>query len=273
MLKLWKRLPKGTKTKLANSWYELLSRVDTGDDITFMNHGWAPVSGDPETIDLPDHLEKHRYEIQHYHNLAAMVPWEGKEAIEVSSGRGGGAAYVFDTFKPRSMIGVDLAPASVEFSNATYADRDGLSFEIGDAQDLPLGDACCDIVINVESSFNYPEQNRFFAEVARVLRPGGHFLFADYRGVKGAGHLRSRLDALAFETIHTEDLSANISRALELSDTEKSEKLKRQIPTPLRGLVATFVFSGAAARAEIEKFRSGEKVYILAVLRKPGGDA
>ena len=273
MLKLWKRLPKGTKTKLANSWYELLSRFDTGDDITFMNHGWAPVSGDPRTIDLPDHLEKHRYAIQHYHNLAATVSWEGKDAIEVSSGRGGGTAYIFDTFRPRSMIGVDLAPASVEFSNTAFVGRDGLTFEVGDAHDLPFAEACCDIVINVESSFNYPEQNQFFAEVARILRPDGHFLFADYRGIKGGGHLRKRLDAMAFETVHLEEISENIVRALELNDPLKSEMLKRRVPAPLRGLVESFSFTGKAAAEEIEKFRSGEKTYIFAVLRKPHGRA
>jgi SAM-dependent methyltransferase len=37
-------------------------------------------------------------------------------------------------------------------------------------------------VINVEASHAYPRLPRFLAEVARVLRPGGHFLYADFRG-------------------------------------------------------------------------------------------
>jgi SAM-dependent methyltransferase len=38
-----------------------------------------------------------------------------------------------------------------------------------------------DAVINVEASHCYPSLPRFLAEVARVLRPGGHFLYADVR--------------------------------------------------------------------------------------------
>ncbi len=269
MLKLWKKLPKGIKRKFANSWYELISRIDSGDDLAFMNHGFAPVEGKPEILDLAPKLEKHRYPIQHYHNLAATVEWTGKEAIEVSSGRGGGTSYVFDTFKPKSMIGIDLARTAVDYCNQTFQDRTGLSFKVGDAQNLPLEDACCDIMMNVESSLNYPDQDRFLAEVDRVLRPGGYFLLADYRSAKGMVSLRRRLEGLAYEVIRLEDISANIARALELDDPRKQEMLNRRVPALVRGLVAAFSFTGKAAREEIDRFQSGRKSYVFAVLRKP----
>ena len=47
---------------------------------------------------------------------------------------------------------------------------------------LPFPDASFDVVINVESSHCYGHVDRFFAEVARVLRPGGWFLYTDFRG-------------------------------------------------------------------------------------------
>ena len=51
----------------------------------------------------------------------------------------------------------------------------------GDAENLPFPDQSFDAVINIESSHCYPRFPRFLAEVARVLRPGGHFLYADLR--------------------------------------------------------------------------------------------
>ncbi|MBV8178737.1 MAG: methyltransferase domain-containing protein [Mycobacterium sp.] len=51
-----------------------------------------------------------------------------------------------------------------------------------DAENLPLPDASFDAVINVEAAHAYPHLSRFLAEVARVLRPGGDFLYADFRG-------------------------------------------------------------------------------------------
>ena len=269
MYTLWKKLPKRTKTRFANVWYDLISRFDTGDDFVFMNHGYAPADGDPHIVDLPDDLEKHRYPLQHYHRFAAQVPWTDRDAVEVSSGRGGGTSYVFDAFGPRSMTGIDLAHASVDFCNSEYGGRNGLSFIVGDAQDLPLADACCDILINIESSLNYPDQDRFLAEVDRVLRPGGHFLLADYRSAKGMTKLRARLEALNYEVECIEDVSANIARALVLADPRKQELLQRHVPAPLRKLVSAFSFTGAAAREEIERFRNGQKHYVCAVLRKP----
>ena len=59
----------------------------------------------------------------------------------------------------------------------------------GDAQNLPFPDESFDAVINVEASHIYPNFERFLGEVARVLRPGGHFLYADFRNRDGLPRL------------------------------------------------------------------------------------
>src|SRR6185312_6200263 len=58
---------------------------------------------------------------------------------------------------------------------------DGLTFQQGDAEHLPFEGGTLDAVINVEASHCYPDFPRFLAEVARALKPGGHFLYADFR--------------------------------------------------------------------------------------------
>jgi ubiquinone/menaquinone biosynthesis C-methylase UbiE len=52
----------------------------------------------------------------------------------------------------------------------------------GDAENLPFLDESFDAVLNVEASHAYPHFNRFLSEMVRVLRPGGHFLYVDFRG-------------------------------------------------------------------------------------------
>ena len=51
----------------------------------------------------------------------------------------------------------------------------------GNAEKLPFADQSFDAVINVEASHCYPRFPQFLDEVARVLRPGGHFLYTDVR--------------------------------------------------------------------------------------------
>jgi ubiquinone/menaquinone biosynthesis C-methylase UbiE len=70
-----------------------------------------------------------------------------------------------------------------------------MDFVHGDAQSLPFADESFDVVINIEASHGYPDFPRFLAEVARVLRPGGRFLYADVllrQGLSGVFSVRAR---------------------------------------------------------------------------------
>ena len=84
------------------------------------------------------------------------------------------------TLQPASYTALDLNRAAVAFCRRTH-NVPGVDFINGDAEKLPFPDNAFDAVINIESSGAYPNFSRFLAEVARVLRPGGHFLYADLR--------------------------------------------------------------------------------------------
>jgi ubiquinone/menaquinone biosynthesis C-methylase UbiE len=76
-----------------------------------------------------------------------------------------------------------LSTAPPEVIDATPADRvwKMLDFVQGNAENLPFPGQSFDAVMNVQASLSYPSLPRFLAEVARILRPGGHFLYADLR--------------------------------------------------------------------------------------------
>ena len=104
----------------------------------------------------------------------------GKQVLEVSCGHGGGASYLVRTLHPASYTGLDLNPAGIGFCRKRH-NLPGLDFVEGDAENLPFANQSFDVVINVEASHCYPHLPRFFAEVARALRPGGHFVYTDLR--------------------------------------------------------------------------------------------
>ncbi len=81
--------------------------------------------------------------------------------------------------QPASYTGLDLNPDGISFCRRRH-DLPGLEFVQGDAEDLPFPDESFDAVINVESSHLYPHFPVFLTEVARVLRPGGNFLYTDW---------------------------------------------------------------------------------------------
>ena len=270
MYKLWKKyLPASLKNRSMVIWYNLISRIDTGDDLLFLNHGYAAPHGDPDTADLDPGDERNRYSIQLYHQLTASTDWHGKQTLEVSSGRGGGADWVMRSFGPRSLVGLDIAKASTRFCRRHY-DVPGLSFETGDAQAMPFADGSFDIVFNVESSLNYPDFDAYLREVDRVLRPGGRFLIADYRRRKALRRFEAALRATGYEVVRFEDISAQIIRGLELGEPGKVAVVEKHAPRLLRNTIQRFARLSNDDDSEHALFQSGKKGYRLAILEKPG---
>ncbi|MFC0112349.1 class I SAM-dependent methyltransferase [Kibdelosporangium aridum] len=99
--------------------------------------------------------------------------------IEVGCGIGEGLNFLSRLFPTARFIGLDLSPMAIQRANALTSRGDVVKFTQGDAESLPFEDGMADIVINIESSHNYPSLGTFFKEVERVLKPGGHFSHID----------------------------------------------------------------------------------------------
>lgn len=65
-------------------------------------------------------------------------------------------------------VGVDLSPSAVPLAR-----EHGVEAVRGDAQALPLADACADVVVAGEVLEHVPDLTAAVAEACRVLRPGG----------------------------------------------------------------------------------------------------
>lgn len=253
-------------------WYDVVARMNTRGDLLFLNHGYAEPGRAPNTIALPPELEDHRYPIQLYDLLARRGDWDGKDGLEVSCGLGGGVMFLDRCYRPRSMTGLDISTESVAACRRRY-DGSRLRFEAGDAQAMPFADNSFDIVINVESSLNYPDFSAFLREVDRVLKPGGTFLFADYRRSGKMAKLRQSLTDLGYDIEIMTDITSGIVRGLELGLERKRALINRHVALPLRGVVRGFAGLSRGRDEERDKFQAGVKSYLMAVLTKPGSEA
>ncbi|WP_082946027.1 phthiotriol/phenolphthiotriol dimycocerosates methyltransferase [Mycobacterium sp. E1747] len=159
-------------------WYPLATRYSSTDDQLFLS--WGYEEDPPMALPLAQADEADRYFIQLYHRVASQTDLTGKRVLEASCGHGGGASYLVRTLGPAAYTGLDLNSAGIDFCRRRHQ-LPGLDFVQGDAQELPFVDRSFDAVVNVEASHGYADIARFLAEVARVLRPGGHFLYADVR--------------------------------------------------------------------------------------------
>lgn len=103
---------------------------------------------------------------------AALQP--GMAAVDVACGTGKVSADLQQAVSPGgSVIGIDVSEGMVDRAVDRFADRPGLRFEVGDALKLPLEDASCDAATIAFGMRNLPDYAAGFAEMRRVVRPGG----------------------------------------------------------------------------------------------------
>ena len=206
-------LSPNAQVAILRRWYEFISILDKDDQMLFMNYGYVSLDSDHQPPELLPQDEANRYFIQLYHYLAREIEWDGVNALEIGSGRGGGASFMMRYFQPNSLIGLDLTANAIEFCQR-YHSIDGLSFMRGDAESLPFADNSFDVVVNVESSHCYAHFDRFLSEVSRVLKPNGHFLYADFRSQAQLESWRNALYRMGLDLLKEENITPNVLRSL-----------------------------------------------------------
>jgi ubiquinone/menaquinone biosynthesis C-methylase UbiE len=242
-------------------WY--LNKLDKEKQLTFMNYGF---SENGEKIKLDPEDEKNRYCVQLYHHLCQLADIDNKDIVEVGSGRGGGMAYIAKTWNPSSMIGVDLAKGAVAFSNNHHA-RPNLRFIAGNAQQLPLKDNSCDVLLNVESSHRYLLPESFLGEVKRVLRPGGFFLFTDFRLAEKWPVMLNILERSGLNLIFESDVTQNVLDSLDKDSERRIELVKRFVPKILQKEILNF--TGAKGTETYNAFHTRRFIYKTLKMQKP----
>ena len=215
---------------VSKSFYRMQTRMFATDDVVFLNIGYE--EDPPMALPLAESDEPDRFYIQLYHRTAAQADLRGKRVLEVGCGHGGGASYLMRTLRPASYTGLDRNRDAVAFCRRRH-NLPNVDFVHGDAEQLPFPDQSFDAVINVESSGAYPHFSRFLAEVARMLRPGGHFLYTDLRPRSDIAEWEAALAGAPLRMISHEDINAQVVRGLEKNSPRMLELIGR-MPMVLR---------------------------------------
>jgi ubiquinone/menaquinone biosynthesis C-methylase UbiE len=215
---------------VSKSFYRIQTRMFGTDDVVFLNIGYE--EDPPMGLPLNESDESNRFYIQLYHRTATQTDLSGKRVLEVGCGHGGGASYLTRTLRPASYTGLDLNPGAIAFCRKRHK-LPNVDFVHGDAEKLPFPDQSFDAVVNVESSAAYPHLSRFLAEVARVLRPGGHFLYTDLRPRSSIAEWDAALAAATMRMLSQEDINVEVVRGLEMNSQRMVELIGR-MPMVLR---------------------------------------
>jgi ubiquinone/menaquinone biosynthesis C-methylase UbiE len=125
----------------------------------YLNVGWHPAADPPAAL---------------VDRLLGVVDRPPAAVLDLACGRAASTARIAARWPDSTVIGLDRSPALLP-----AAPPAGVLLARADATALPVVDAGVDLVCCVEAALHFPPRRAFFAEAARVLRPGGRLVLTD----------------------------------------------------------------------------------------------
>ncbi len=135
----------------------------------------------PEMVSIDDLAPVDEFHIggrQASEHFLSQLPLDtSTQVLDVGCGLGGASRFTAQRFGCR-VTGIDLTAEYVETGRALCSWvglDDRVALHQGSALDLPFGEAGFDAAYMMHVGMNIPDKARLFAEVYRVLKPGGSF--------------------------------------------------------------------------------------------------
>lgn len=167
----------------------------------------------------------------------------GETVLDLGSGAGFDLMIAAERVGPQGkVIGVDMTDEMIEAARANAAKAGYAQIELrkGVIEKLPVDDASVDWVISNCVVNLSPEKELVFAEIARVLRPGGRFSISDIVAEDLPQNVKDFAAAYhaCIAGAVSEEEYMNGLRAAGLEDAASSERFEYEIEH-LRGLVGS----------------------------------
>jgi arsenite methyltransferase len=168
------------KSEIRNT-YASVSQEPEKDFIFPTGRGWAQDLGyPPELANVPEAA------VESFAGVAN--PWElgrlsaGERVLDLGCGAGTDSLVAAQMVGPDgSVVGIDMTPEMLAKAHRAAAEMGAANVEFveGEIELLPFADESVDVVISNGVIDLLPDKDTVFAEVYRVLRPGGRIQFAD----------------------------------------------------------------------------------------------
>ena len=191
----------------------------------------------------------------------------GDSVLDLGSGAGN------DCFVARAIVGESGKVTGIDFTDAmlekarTNNAKLGFSnveFVKGDIEAMPLANNQFDVIVSNCVLNLVPNKNKAFAEMLRVLKPGGHFCVSD---VVTKGELPEKLQKDA------EMYAGCVSGAIDIDDyigiINTTGFVQVEIHKQKEVLIPEEILKNYLTDAELETFRKGEKgIYSITISAK-----
>jgi arsenite methyltransferase len=169
------------KSEIKRTYADVSSRPET-DFIFPTGRAWALDLGYPSDLlgRVPDGSAESFAGVANPFALGTLTP--GERVLDLGCGAGTDSLVAAQMVAPEGyVVGIDMTPEMIAKARASAAELGATNVEFleSEAERLPFEDASFDVVISNGVIDLIPDKDVVFAELYRVLRPGGRFQIAD----------------------------------------------------------------------------------------------
>lgn len=193
-------------------------------DTQELNLGFAVDTPTGFNIRLDPEDDRFRYSLQLYHytatGLKQLSNLRGFHLIELGCKQGFGLSFLLRSLKPASVLGLTDNGKQAKRLNQAFAAVSNMRFHGSGNKGLPVKTESADAVVCLETAANAGKLNMWVNESFRILKPGGHFFYADL--IRGNAEIEAIFEQSGYvivtqTIIQRVDISHNVQRAIDLA--------------------------------------------------------
>jgi len=130
-------------------------------------------------VNNPTRVLQQRFEFSFLKKKIKLTP--GASILEIGCGRGAGAAFIINEFKPATLHAFDLDIAMIDKAKKylSIEHKRKILLSAADIVKIPHKKVAMDAIFIFGVLHHVPDWQAALTEIARVLKPGGIFIFEE----------------------------------------------------------------------------------------------
>lgn len=111
------------------------------------------------------------------------IDFAGTQVLDIGCGSGGITLFLAREYQPATIVGFDVEQPVIDLATKRSAEQglaDRARFVRGAPGPLPFSDRSFDLVFSKDALIHVADKEALFADIFRVLKPGGRFAASDW---------------------------------------------------------------------------------------------